>query len=690
MGKADAQLLYSLKRKVDPTESLLDLLSKLYAAGAPVDYTKVFGSGAQVAVPHTQFRRQRFWTNARPSAGVSGLPGARVTLPDGTVAFSTNADQEPSALAILEAAAEAVNPGAQIAASEEHADLPAKGEVTTIVRRTLGGLSVAVHFVDGATTKLIAEGFASTLNLAAPAADPEPSLQQTVTAPKFADPEVGVDAVRWDPEKETVEERLSLIVSESMGYDVSDLPRELPLIDLGLDSLMGMRIKNRVENDFQIPPLQVQALRDASLADVITMVETAVSGAPADAADAHAATAHAAPSTLTGSEDSAAEAATVSAKGVADEADDGEREGEGVGVAPRDASERMVFGTWATFTGKAAAGVTSRLPEVSEDVAQQIAQRLTERAGVEVTTADVRGAETLEPLADMVRRGLETDVEGNIRVLREADGPAVFMFHPAGGTTVVYQPLTRRLPADVAVYGVERLEGSLEDRAAAYIEDILHYARGRKVVLGGWSFGGALAYEVAYQLQERAARGEDTTEVAFIALLDTTQPAHPAPKTLEETKARWGRYAAFAKKTYGLDFEPPYEMLETVGEDALMAMLAEFLSSTDASEHGMSAGVLEHQRASFVDNQILGSLDMGRWASVSVPVILFRSERMHDGAIELEPAYAEINPDGGWGVIVKDLEIVQLPGDHLAVPDEPAIGIVGKHMEEWIEEKIRK
>ena len=181
-------------------------------------------------------------------------------------------------------------------------------------------------------------------------------------------------------------------------------------------------------------------------------VETAVSGAPADAADAHAA-----PSALTEGEDSADEASTVSAKGVADEADNGEREGEGVGVAPRDASERMVFGTWATFTGKAAAGVTSALPEVSEDVAQQIAQRLTERAGVEVTTADVRGAETLEPLADMVRRGLETDVEGNIRVLREADGPAVFMFHPAGGTTVVYQPLTRRLPADVAAVSYTHL-----------------------------------------------------------------------------------------------------------------------------------------------------------------------------------------------------------------------------------------
>ena len=157
----------------------------------------------------------------------------------------------------------------------------------------------------------------------------------------------------------------------------------------------------------------------------------------------------------------------------------------------------MVFGTWATFTGKAAAGVTSALPEVSDEVATQIAERLTERAGIEVTAQQVHEAEALETLADLVREGLETEVEGNIRVLREAEGPAVFMFHPAGGTTVVYQPLTRRLPEDVAVYGVERVEGSLEERAEAYIEDILHYARGRKVVLGGWSFGGALAYEVA-------------------------------------------------------------------------------------------------------------------------------------------------------------------------------------------------
>ncbi|MER0091429.1 beta-ketoacyl synthase N-terminal-like domain-containing protein [Corynebacterium sp. KPL2680] len=671
VGKADAQLLYSLKRKVDPTESLLDLLSKLYVTGTLVNFAAVVGSGSQAEAPYTQFNRQRFWTNARPSAGVSGLPGNRVNLPEGKVAFSTNADQAPSTLAIVEAAAEAVQPGAHIVAAEEHRDLPPYGEITTVVTTSIGGMSIAVYSVQDTRTELLAEGFASGLDLGAGAIPGVAAVPEGNAGTETAAEEEDVDAVRWDPRQETVEDRLALIVSESMGYDVSDLPRELPLIDLGLDSLMGMRIKNRVENDFQIPPLQVQALRDASLADVITMVEEAVAGGRLDNSDASA---------------DAAPAATESAPAADETAEASEQ---GVGIAPRDASERMVFGTWASITGKAPAGVTSPLPEISEEVAAQIAERLRERAHIDVTAQQVLDAEALETLSDLVREGLETEVEGNIRVLREADGPAVFMFHPAGGTTVVYQPLTRRLPADVAVYGVERIEGSLEERAAAYIEDIVRYARGRKVVLGGWSFGGALAYEVAYQLAERSKRGEESAEVAFISLLDTTQPSHPAPDTLEETRARWERYAAFAKKTYGLDFEPPYEMLDTMGEDALMTMLAEFLATTDASEHGLSAGVLEHQRASFVDNQILAKIDFHRWADVSVPVLLFRSERMHDGAIELEPRYAEVDPDGGWGVIVKDLDIVQLPGDHLAVPDEPAIGTVGKHMNDWIEEKIR-
>ena len=682
VGKPDAQLLYVLKRKVPTAESVRDLLAKLYAAGQPVNFGLAHGDGEVLPAPGLTWKHQRYWTNARPSSHRGAdLPGTRVTLPGGVTAFTTNADQVPSALALLERAAETVAPEAQLVAAEEHAMLPAAGEITTVVTRTIGGLSIAVHQVtDTGVTSLLAEGFATSLNLGTPRTTPgvqEPQ-ESPASAAMFPE-EIEVEEVRWDPASgESVEDRLRTIVSESMGYDVDDLPRELPLIDLGLDSLMGMRIKNRVENDFQIPPLQVQALRDASVADVVTMVEEAVAAKTAAGEGTPL------------MEPVMSADAVVEAREVADSTDpapgaeDGPEDATGVGVAPRDASERMVFGAWASITGTAPAGVTSALPTIEADTATQIAQRLTERSGLEITPQQVLEVSTLEPLANIVREGLETEVEGNIRVLRArqegATRPSVFMFHPAGASTVVYQPLMRRLPEDVPVYGVERLEGSLEDRAAAYLDEIRRYADGRPVVLGGWSFGGALAYEVAHQLKDT------DVEIAYIALLDTTQPSEPVPDTMEETKARWTRYSEFAKKTYGLDFPVPFEILETAGEEAMLGMLEQFLATTDASAHGLAAGVLEHQRASFVDNRILDKLDFRRWADVDVPVLLFRSERMHDGAIELEPAYASIDPDGGWSAIVDQLDIVQLAGDHLAVPDEPAIGVVGAHMTRRIEE----
>ena len=61
-----------------------------------------------------------------------------------------------------------------------------------------------------------------------------------------------------------------------MGYEPADLPWEVPLIELGLDSLMAVRIKNRVEYDFDLPPIQLQAVRDANLYAVEKLIQYAI------------------------------------------------------------------------------------------------------------------------------------------------------------------------------------------------------------------------------------------------------------------------------------------------------------------------------------------------------------------------------------------------------------------------------
>lgn len=705
---SDSKLMFLLKRKEPVAQTLLSTLAELYVQGADLDLKALAGGPRATLpkVPGTQWNLQRHWTSARPTSGPAvDLPGTRVDLPDGRVVFSVPAEDVPSIELLAEAAAEVLADGATVAATREHAPLPTAGQLTTIAAGSLGGWSLSVYAADapGAQSMpLVAEAFVATLGgaigglgaastegtkgtdaasaSAAAKTSESPAASASAASAKEsagnALPEVDETADRWDPNSgESAGDRLRAIVSESMGYDIEDLPGELPLIDLGLDSLMGMRIKNRVEYDFDLPPLQVQALRDGSVDDVIALVEQMIAERHANADSADAAGADTADS---------AEAAAGGEGGVTGEEDGAATDytATGGGVAPRDASERLVFATWAKVTGKAAQGVTSPLPSIDEEQARGIAERLSERSGAEVSADDVLAAETLEPLSDKVRSSLESEVDGNIRVLRvRPEGstqPAVFLFHPAGGSSVVYAPLMRRLPEDVPVYGVERLEGELADRASAYLDEIVELAEGRPILLGGWSFGGALAYEVAHQLGKRAAAGEPSAEVERIVLLDTVQPKNPAPDTKEEMHARWDRYAAFAQKTYGLPLEVPHELLDQQGEGVMMQMFQQFLSSPEAKGMGLPAGVLEHQRASFVDNRILESLDFRAWADVKAPVTLFRAERMHDGAIELEPAYAEVAPDGGWGEIVEDLEIVQLRGDHLAIVDEPEISKVGR------------
>lgn len=703
-GLPDAQLVHLLKRKESAGESLAAACATLYAHGHDIDLSALAGAGSFADLPGIHWRHQRFWTSARPSSGGRAkLPGARTTLPGGDLAYAGDAATAPSIHAIIDAAIADAVPGASVLAVEEAGALPASGELTTIVSRHPGGAVISVYTVDGGATELLAKaGVASVPAGSAASAAPGAAAgtpagtsgaestaagapagfgaaNRTPAAPGMptAAGTGGTDAEPgWSPESGVpVETHLRVIVGEAMGYDVDDLPLELPLIDLGLDSLMGMRIKNRVEHDFSIPPLQVQALRDASVADVITLVENLV-------AEAHDAPAADSDDPAAGTSADATDEAFAAADAKPAEGGDADVAKQGINVPPRDASERMAFGTWATVVGKSAGGVTDALPSLDDVTVDALAVRLSERTGADITADDVRAAGTIADLAETLRPHLEVEVEGNIRVLRErpegSAKPAVFLFHPAGGSSAVYQPLVRRLPADAPVYGVERLEGDITDRAAAYLDDIRDRAAGRPIILGGWSFGGALAYEVAHQL-----RGSGV-EVAQIMLLDTVQPSEKVPDTPEEMHARWDRYADFSKRTYGLDIPVPHDLLDQQGEEALLTMLEQFLATADSSQHGLSGGVLEHQRASFVDNRILDQLDMSRWADVDAPVVLFRAERMHDGAIELEPRYATIDEDGGWSAIVEDLEIVHLRGDHLAIVDEPEISKVGA----WLGDRL--
>ncbi|CDO29170.1 mycolic acid condensase [Mycolicibacterium vulneris] len=778
-GLHDAQLIATLARKQDEVESMVTAMSHLFVHGHDLDLRTLFprkstglaGALDFANIPPTKFKRKPHWLDAHFTGDSSAvMPGNHVATPDGKHVWEFVSKGNADLAALVKAAAAQVLPDAKLTASEQRA-VPAEGSrlVTTLTRHP-GGASVQVHArIDesftlvydaivtrgGAATALptaVGTGVVAEQVSAAPAlAEPEPEddaeiLQDNLT--KGAG--MGAGFEKWSPESgETIGQRLGTIVGGAMGYEPEDLPWEVPLIELGLDSLMAVRIKNRVEYDFDLPPIQLTAVRDANLYNVEELIKYAIehrdevdqiaesqkgktaeeiaaeqsellggastvaeleaklaeaghplaekdgeAGEAADAGDIPAPPSDipAPPSDPSGpsipaaadvpvppppsdpSGPSKATAAAAAAKVLTQEA---VTEALGADVPPRDAAERVTFATWAIVTGKSPGGIFNELPFVDVETATKLSERLSERAEGTVTVEQVRSAKTIEELSTIVRDQLEEGVvDGFVRTLRPgkegASNVPLFVFHPAGGSTVVYEPLIKRLPADTPVYGIERVEGAIEERAAEYVPKLLEMHNG-PFILAGWSLGGALAYACAIGLKQAGA------DVRFVGLIDLALPGEPIDQSREGMRARWDRYALFAQRTFNVEIpEIPYEELEQLDDEGQVKFVLDAIKDSGVQIPG---GIIEHQRTSYLDQRALATIEVQPYDG---HVTLYLADRYHDDAIVFEPAYATRKPDGGWGEYVKDLEVVPIGGEHIQAIDEPYIAKVGAHMSEAI------
>ncbi|ETW25371.1 polyketide synthase [Mycobacterium gastri 'Wayne'] len=728
-GLHDAQLIPTLARKQDEVESMISTMAQLYVYGHDLDIRTLFsrakGPDDFANIPPTRFKRKEHWLDAHFSGDASVImPGNHVALPDGRHVWEyAPRDGQPDLAALVRAAAAQVLSDAQLTAAEQRA-VPAEGArlVTTMTRHP-GGASVQVHArIDESFTlvydALVARagseavlpvqvGAGATITAAAPVVPEAPVEAEADTlTDSLTNRYLPSDMGRWSPDSgETIADRLGMIVGSAMGYEPEDLPWEVPLIELGLDSLMAVRIKNRVEYDFDLPPIQLTAVRDANLYNVEKLIEYAVEhrdeveqlseyqktqtaeeiaraqaemlhGGPGKTAETAEAPASEVPipppptdpSGPTGNGQpnlvAAAEALNQEAVAKALNSD----------VPPRDAAERVTFATWAIVTGKSPGGIFNPLPKLDDEKAAKMAQRLSERAEGPITAEDVLTSETIEALADKVRGYLEAgQIDGFVRTLRArppgSTKPPVFVFHPAGGSTVVYEPLLNRLPADTPMYGFERVEGSIEERAAQYVPKLIEMQGDGPYILVGWSLGGVLAYACAIGLKRL---GKD---VRFVGLIDAVRAGEEIPQTKEEIRKRWDRYARFAEKTFNVTIPAiPYEQLEELDDEGQIRFV---LDAVRESGVQIPAGIIEHQRTSYLDNR---AIDTARIQPYDGHVTLYMADRYHDDAIMFEPRYAVRQPDGGWGEYVSDLEVVPIGGEHIQAIDEPIIAKVGEHM----------
>jgi amino acid adenylation domain-containing protein len=195
-------------------------------------------------------------------------------------------------------------------------------------------------------------------------------------------------------------------------------------------------------------------------------------------------------------------------------------------VAPTDEIETRMAQIWATILGKDRIGIRDNFFELGGHslLAARLMHRIEQAFGQRLPLAALLQSPTIEQLSTLLRQeGGAAAWSSLVAIQAEGSRPAFFCVHGVGGNVLGFRDLARHLGSDQPFYALqpEGLDGkrpcltSVTEMAVSYLREIRRVQPEGPYHIGGYSFGGLVAYEMAQQLHAQ------DQEVALLALFDT-------------------------------------------------------------------------------------------------------------------------------------------------------------------------
>lgn len=308
-------------------------------------------------------------------------------------------------------------------------------------------------------------------------------------------------------------------------------------------------------------------------------------------------------------------------------------------------------------------------------LAIQLMARLRKQFGCDLPLSTLLEGATVERLALQLRRQNRQQVTTPLVKLQEkGPRPPFFCVHPAGGGVLCYTKLASHLGSDQPFYGLqargrygnETPQTSVEEMAASYL-DAIHTVRPYgPYVLGGWSTGGNIAFEMALQLQRCGQ------QVAGLMLFDTPAVL-PDKEALDDTSMLlWSINDALHHllKTQPLQKQVflPEASIRQLSPDEQISYYLELGRRSGVLSPDVDASYM-HRSLNLYRSVIRAVQDYRPAGVYKGRVTLFR-------ASEIPPEAQGIGPDmpESWQpYITQPLQIRHVPGMHRQLMDEPFV-----------------
>jgi amino acid adenylation domain-containing protein len=357
----------------------------------------------------------------------------------------------------------------------------------------------------------------------------------------------------------------------------------------------------------------------------------------------------------------------------------------------RDTIERRLAEIWERLLDISPIGVKDNFFELGGDSLKAVRMfaELEETFGKNIPLATLFGAGTIEELGEILRMDGWAEPESCLVPIQPAGTkPTFFCIHAKGGNVLFYRDLAKHLGTDQPFYGVQarRLGGrqvghsTVEEMADFYIKEIKEFQPNGPYFVGGSSFGGLAAFEIAKRLHDRG------DEVGVVALFDTGTPDYPQPLP---------NVSRVRLKVNGVVLSIRHHRNRLRALDArhkaayILEKLAKFKLHYRRKVVGMYKKTVRRVYRNFdsvsplpakyiqIEDQIWRAGQIYQPGVYAGKLTLFRAS---DQPYGIQP-----DPTLGWDRYVSgELEIQEVPGQHGSIVTEPYVSVLAEKLAECI------
>jgi thioesterase domain-containing protein len=332
---------------------------------------------------------------------------------------------------------------------------------------------------------------------------------------------------------------------------------------------------------------------------------------------------------------------------------------------PRSALELRLARAWEDAFERSPIGIRDDLQTLgaSSLAVASLAERIQTEFQTDLSVTAIFQAGTVARMATLLQsRDASLNRSPLAPIQPKGSKKPLFLFEGVG----VYYPLAPYLGDDQPIYGLITEIGAefpgVEDLVAHYLDIVLETQAEGPYFLGGLSFGGVVAFEMAVQLK---ALGH---EVGLVALFDTPGPnAYRMKPPLRRVLGHLRNIIRFGR---------PYI------EAKIGRRLRALISVTPDPEADGQGDLRPRLRMLF--ERTAGAYRYKPYPGRITLFTLAHRDAMSDALID--PALADIDPLLGWGAVAEGgVERHELDGEHISILREPYVRALGEKLRSCID-----